>query len=412
MIDIKIAFRNIFRNKRRTFITIACIVAGICSIIIIGGYYEFNYYGLRESLINSQYAHVQIYKKGFLENEEIEPFRNVITNADEIIDFLKMDKRVKIISPRVQFWGVLSTLDGKTKPVKIRGVIPKNESLINTFILKRVGKELNEKQANEIEIGNALAKSLDIGVDQYVILTTITADGFQNAIKVKVGGITGSFSSEYDSILVKMHMYLAQELVTLTDIQEIVVLLDKTEITDTFIKYLKQVAAEKSWDLEITSWYERSGYYRSVVEYYQGYFRIILFIVCIVSFFTTLNTMVMAVLERFNEIGTMRSFGVNKKRVFKIFILEALFIGIIGFALGILISYIITWIIAKTGGIYNPPPPGASSGFYAKIMIVSSNIVISGTIALFVPVIASVISIVKMSGMTVIEQLYYNNSKK
>jgi putative ABC transport system permease protein len=389
----------------------SCIAAGICAILIIGGYYEYNYYGLRESLIRSHYAHVQLYKKGYLGNEETDPFSYLIENKDEIVAFLMKDPRVVIATPRISVWGILNKQTGASAVVQIRGIVPENEQLINLFITKRIGSELKKNSTDTMEVGLTLAEDLNLKLNEAVFLTTITADGAQNAWQLKIGGIIGSYSSELDSVLVKIPLNIAQELITVNGVQEIIVLLEKTDMTKTYIEDLEKGIAAKGWDLDITSWYDLSGYYRQVVEYYGGYFRIIIFITCIIAFFTTLNTVMMTVFEKITEIGTLRSFGLTKLKISGILFCEALMLGVLGGAGGILISYIIAFIINKSGGIYVAPPPGVASGFYAEIMIVPVNIVICAIIAFSVPMLATVFPALKANRMQIIEQLSYNETR-
>jgi len=58
-----LALRNIFRNKRRTLITFLAIISGMVGLIVFGGFVEYSFWGLRESTINSQLGHIQVYKK-------------------------------------------------------------------------------------------------------------------------------------------------------------------------------------------------------------------------------------------------------------------------------------------------------------------------------------------------------------
>lgn len=75
--------------------------------------------------------------------------------------------------------------------------------------------------------------------------------------------------------------------------------------------------------------------------------------------------MTMAVMERFREIGTIRAIGTKKIRVMEMFVIEGSIIGILGGIAGVLLGFILSWGINLLGGVYIPPPPGRSSGYYA-----------------------------------------------
>lgn len=406
--DFLFAFRNVLRNKRRTIISISILVLGIITIILIGGYYEYSYHGLRESLIRSQYGHIQIYNKNYLENEETLPFGNLISNHEEIISVLEQEKHIEIATPRLKFWGILTTEEGKTDRVIIRGIIPEKEVLINSFITKRKGKELNRHSMYEVELGAVLSENNGIDVKNHILLSTVTIEGFENALYSEVVGIVGSFSEDFDSILVKLPLEAAQELSDCYDVQEIVILLDKTLNTDKVFKRIISLSERYNWDIEITTWHEQAGYYKQVVDFYSGYFNVILFIVCIVVFFTNLNSMMMSVFERIKEIGTMRSFGVAKTRIFKQFIFEAIFIGLSGFVFGVILALLIVQIFENVGfSMFKPP--GISVDIPIGISIVSSNILISFGISFFVPILATIIPIIKTMKMEIVSQILYND---
>jgi len=389
-------------------LTLSVLVVGFCAIIIVGGYYDYNYYGLRESLIRSQYAHVQIYHIGYLKNEDIKPFDYLIKNPDKIIREIEKDKDVVVATPRVRVWGILNTMDGRSQRVLIRGVVPEKESIINTFITRRQGNELKAGDFDKAVVGGTLADRLKLSLGSDITVTTIDADGYQNAWFLRIKGIISSFSKAFDSILVKTPLSVVKELVNISGVQEIVVLLNKTENTDRFVRRLKRMIAKYGWKVRVRTWYESAGYYQKVVRYYSGYFNIILFIIAIVTFFTTLNTMLMAVFERITEFGTMRSFGMPGNRITRIMLLEGMFIAVLGIALGVLISFAITKII-NINGIYVAAPPGATTGFRAFILLKTKNFAIAGSIALIVSFISSIIAAGKIRKMSVIRQILYND---
>ena len=71
---LKLAIRNVFRNRRRTLITVAAMAFGAAAIILFGGFVNFIYIGVRESTIRSQVGHIQLYRKGFSEKWNLAPF--------------------------------------------------------------------------------------------------------------------------------------------------------------------------------------------------------------------------------------------------------------------------------------------------------------------------------------------------
>ena len=78
MVVLKNAFRNLLRNKRRTVLSVLCISVSIACFLVVSGYYEYNYWGLRESSIRSQFGHIQISKEGYYEHKNSDAFTYII----------------------------------------------------------------------------------------------------------------------------------------------------------------------------------------------------------------------------------------------------------------------------------------------------------------------------------------------
>lgn len=406
--ELKVAIRNIFRNRRRSTINILSIVVGLVALVLIGGYYQYNFEGLRETLIRSQYAHVQLTKRGHLESQETNPFDNLIYEYDDIIKELSLDERVEVVTPRLTSWGLLVG-DDSSQVVRVVGVVPERESLINLFITSKQGSELRSRDFDKVEIGKALAESINSEVGGKALISVVDSEGYHNAFNYTIKGITGSFSEDYDKILVKLNLKSMQDLVYVDGVQELVILLGETEDTESYIKELKEIIKKNNWDFEVNSWYDRAGYFRQVVQYYGGFFKIILTIIIIVIFFTTLNTMLMATLERVTEVGTLRSFGTPSSKIVKMFLLEGLFIGLISFVAAMALAFIIKLGIDLGGGFSVPPPPGLSVEYKAFIYITRSHIIVAGLLAIIVPLFSALIPSIKVVTMEVMQQIQYND---
>jgi putative ABC transport system permease protein len=191
-------------------------------------------------------------------------------------------------------------------------------------------------------------------------------------------------------------------------VQELDVLLESTDDTGDFKRKLESVLPGLGWHLEVSSWDQHATYYTQVVEFYGGYFRIVLAIVVIVVFFSTLNTMIMAIVERTAEVGTLRSFGMSTDRILLQFLCEGLALGVIGTTVGLAVSLGSAWLINFAGGIHMPPPPGLTTSVQVKIMVTSGTAFIAGGIGIIVPLIAALIPSLQTLRTQIIDQIRYN----
>ena len=158
-----IALRNVFRNKRRSLITILAISVGAIAIIMFGGFVNDSFYGLRESTIRSQLGHLQIAKKGFKEFNNSDPINYKLYNFGEVKTAIENDPQLKDkiegIMAEVNFSGLIST--GDTSEVFMaRGVDIEIDRVFSSFDVVTNGKKLLKDDKGKALLGTILAKNL------------------------------------------------------------------------------------------------------------------------------------------------------------------------------------------------------------------------------------------------------------
>ena len=155
---VKLAVRNVFRNRRRTTITLATIAFGATAIILFGGYAQNVYQMIRESTIRSQIGHLQLYRKGFSEKGVTAPFDYMITDYPDLrATLLKMD-HVRDVVPRLGFSGLVSTGDTTASFVGL-GVEPEGESTLSSLARIVAGQDLTSSAPRGAILGLGLYPS-------------------------------------------------------------------------------------------------------------------------------------------------------------------------------------------------------------------------------------------------------------
>ena len=104
----RIAFRNIFRNRRRSLITLLVLVMGATGMIMFGGYKETNFWGLRESTIRNRLGHLQVYRKGYLDQDSRKPLEYGLENVEQIRREIEKDPRVSMTTAQISLMGLIS----------------------------------------------------------------------------------------------------------------------------------------------------------------------------------------------------------------------------------------------------------------------------------------------------------------
>jgi len=148
----KLALRNVFRNRRRTLITLAAMGFGAAAIIVFGGFVHSIYYGVRESTIRSQVGHIHIYRKGYSEKGNLAPFDYLIADYPTLREELRRIEHVKMVTARLGFSGLVSTGDTTTAFVGA-GVVPECEMDLSALAVIVDGKELASRDPRGVTLG-------------------------------------------------------------------------------------------------------------------------------------------------------------------------------------------------------------------------------------------------------------------
>ena len=186
-------------------------------------------------------------------------------------------------------------------------------------------------------------------------------------MSVTVRGVMESGIKEYDDRSLKMPLETAQALLETDEVSRIIILLNDTAQTDAALKRVQAIIAEHGLALEVRPWSELAVYYHQVVSLFDGIFFFIKSIVSVIVVFMIGNTLMMNVVERTREIATLRALGLTQREVGRLFILEGIFIGLLGAALSVAVGIGLAELI-NIHGLPMPPSPGYTKGYLAFIL--------------------------------------------
>lgn len=401
-----LAWRNIFRNKRRTAITFLAIVAGMVALVVFGGFIEFTFWGLRESTIHTQIGHIQLHRTGYAERGAAAPGTYLIEDFQSLQALLLQIPHVQVVTARLSFAGLISAGD-QTLTCKGTGVLPQSEEELSTFETLIAGQPLSQGPQDGGIIGSELAKALGRKVGETLTLLTTTLDGTLNAMDFQLAGIGQTGSLEYDSVFVKLPLAMVQRILNTTKVETVVVLLDETEHTPDVAATIRQAIRQNGLDLELQTWDQLAPFYHRVVAMYQGIFQVIKVIIATIVLFSIANTMTMSVFERVREIGTLRAIGARRGRILRLFLTEGFLIGVGGAMLGIGAGIAVALAINYSGGINIPPPPGMSRGYVALILLDPRVIISSFVSIVLVATFSAVYPALKAIRLNVVEALQH-----
>ena len=383
MMILKMAFRNVFRHRIRSLITMCAISFGVVALIFAGGFFEDVLVKVRESYIRCNVGHLQIHRKGFDEHGRKEPFDYLIENPEEIMTLLRTIPKISLIEPRLGGGGILSTGE-TTIPCFIQGVDPlrsksvqlnPSKELKNTptpsevGIIIEKGRGLSTDRPFGAILGKGLAKSIGAQVGDDLIFVTRTVNESINGIDVKVEGIFYSGSKDFDDHHLRLPLSTMKYLMRTPAIKSLIVSLEHTEDTLRVEQDLKYLIQTHQLDIEVKRWDQINDFYTKTKLLFSRMFLVLKLVISIIVILSITNMMNVVVRERVSEIGTIMAMGTQPSDVLKLFLCEGAFLGLFGGLLGVGMGCLITWLIG-TIGIPMPPPPGATMAYLQRPVIV------------------------------------------
>ena len=401
----KLAVRNVFRNRRRTLITLAAMGFGAAAIIVFGGFVHSIYFGVRESTIRSQVGHIQIYRKGYSEKGNLAPYDYLIADYPALREALQRLPHVRTVTARLGFSGLVSTGDTTTAFVGA-GVVPEGEINLSALAVIVDGNELASRDPRGVTLGVGLARAFGVKPGDDLTLLTTTKAGAINALAVKVRGVWESGEKAYDDRFLRVGLPEAQRVLDLEsgEVQSIVLLLDATDNTAAVRARIEQLIRERGLDLEIRTWDDLALRYHQVRELFGRIFAVLTLIVSVMVVFGITNTMTMAIFERTREIGTVMALGTRRRGVVAMFVLEGFVLGVLGALAGLALGVVLAKAISAIG-IQLPPPPGSTRGFTVQIFVVPAVLAQAAQLSIIAATLASLYPAWRAARVNVVEAL-------
>ena len=398
----RLAFRNLFRNGRRSAITLLVIVFGAVGLILFGGYKTVTFRNLRESTIRGRLGHLQVYTRGYARAEGAKPLEYGLQNPDAVRRVIERDPRVKMTAEQITLLGLISNGE-KSETFMATAVEPVKDHFMNGSRIT-AGTDIPDHEQDGVTLGRGLATAMHAKPGDYLTLMTMTTGGSLNAMDVRVAGIFTTGVKEYDDRAVKMPLPAAQQLLQTKKVEKLLVFLNETDDTDAVRASLQQSFDHAGLALEMRDWSQLATFYHQVVLLYNGIFGFLGIIVFGIVIFSVANTMAMSIFERTREIGTLMAMGTTRIHVWTVFLIEGFGIGIIGAACGIAAGSCLAWVI-NHGHVMLPPPPGYTVGYRLQIILQPSVLLTAALISIVTATLSSMLPALRASRLKIVDAL-------
>lgn len=348
---LKIAWRNLFRNRRRTFASLITVAFGAAGLLVFQGFNTGIMNQYRDNTIHGYYGYGQIFSQGYYGRVFEKPWEHWIDNPDEMEKQLKQIPGVIELFPRLSFYSFV-VKGGINLAGKGEGILPEREnSFFNKLNFESGGSFKGE---DEVILGRGLAKSLDAKVGDTITLLTQTIQGQINGVDVRVAGIFHMGIKAVDDQYYRLHLRTAQHLL---NTQQIELFSIQTPGVAQWDQLQKDIEAKMGQLQPVRFEILDKVYYQNSVDFLDAQFKFIRSIILLIVGLGIFNTVAVGLLERGGEIGALRANGEKVKRLWRILLLENAFMGVIGGVLGLVIAVVLNKTLLATG-IPMPPGPG------------------------------------------------------
>ena len=329
---IKLAWRNIWRNKKRSLITITAIVIAVFLAICMRSLQLGMYDNMIKNVVGSYSGHVQIHSNGYWEEQTID---NAFLYNDSLIKIIENNTNVDHTTKRIQS-GCLSSFKDLSKFVFVNGIEPQKEQLMTNWNKRLMEGKLLTSNSNSINIGKGIAKYYNIKIGDTLIFVGQGYHGMQAVGAFPVCGILDMKNPNLNNVSVFMSLSTAQDFLSANDLMTHLII-NKKEYTDeeSIVSSLSENFKE---EYEIMTWQEMMPEIEQVIQADSAGGLVMIFILYMIITFGIFGTVLMMTQERKYEFGVVVSIGMRKIKLMIAMVYETIFLTSIGVLSGIILS--------------------------------------------------------------------------
>jgi len=338
----RIGWRNLGRNRRRSLVTAVGLGAGYFAVVFLIGWVDGITAELVENATGLVSGQIEIH------SAEYRPERSLYdtiggrdgADLDALIATVDADPAVLAAAPRAYAGGLISSGEA-TLAGMLMGVDTVRELALSRFLDELSAGRLPVPGQNELVVGEEMARQLEAGVGDQVVVVTQGADGSVGNDLFDIAGIFHTGLNELDTSFAVMPIEDLQRLVVLDPgrVHEISVATADAALAPETATRLASALAPAGLDLDVAPWTELRPELAEYVALAQTFYGVVFFIVFLVALFGVANTMLMATFERRREFAVLLALGTTPVKVVLVVIAEAVALGLLSLAVGAAVTF-------------------------------------------------------------------------
>ena len=329
---IKLAWRNIWRNKKRSLITITAILIAVFLAIIMRSMQLGMYDNMIQNVVGSYSGHVQIHNEGYWDEQTID---NAFTDNDSLNQSFENREDVSVVTKRIQS-GCLSSFNDLSKFVFLTGIELEKEQRMTDWSKRLLEGELLKEGNDAINIGKGIANYYNLKVGDTMVFIGQGYHGMQAVGAFPVGGILDMKNPNLNNVSVFMPLGAAQEFLSAQGMLSQLIISKATYgDEDALAASLKQNLGQA---YEVMTWREMMPQLEQIIQADSAGGLVMVFVLYMIITFGIFGTVLMMTQERKYEFGVVVSIGMKKLKLMITMVYETIFLTSIGVLAGVLCS--------------------------------------------------------------------------
>jgi putative ABC transport system permease protein len=341
-LTVRVGWRNLWRNRRRTWLTAGGIAFAVFLVVSFMALQFGQYDVMAENATSLMAGGIQVQDRAYLEDNR---FEETIANASGIVATIRSAPGVAAVAPRVEAFALVSVAE-RSFGAQVLGVDIAAETDTVRFVrMLAAGRTL--AAPDEAVLGTVLARNLGASVGDEVVVLGSGKEGGVAAMALKVVGLLQTGMADLDRVLMLASLPAVQDAFGLNDeVHTLAIRVDDLRRSEVEAERLRALLPES---LAVRNWDEVLPELKQGIEVDRIGGEIMYGIILGLVVFSVINSFIMTVFERTREFGMLRAIGMRPFRIMLMVQWEALFVCVLGIAIGLTLAVALTLWLMQVG---------------------------------------------------------------